>query len=135
MVSVNGQVQTHELDEVLVLSEAKLVGEVEGIVLVFLDWCHLSVLENVLVDTGSDGRELGNDVHSILESVLPVLLLVHALGVGLGKGGLVLKCVDSDGELSHWVEIAWAAVNELLDEFWDIGTCGPVGGQIANLLL
>ena len=37
VVGVDGEVQAHELDEVLVLAEAELVGKVEGVVLVLLD--------------------------------------------------------------------------------------------------
>lgn len=33
------------------------------------------------------------------------------------------------------MEVAGAAVNELLDELGDIGAGGPLGGEVANLLL
>jgi len=42
---------------------------------------------------------------------------------------------DCDGELCHRVEIIGAAVDELFDEFGDFGPGGPLGGEVADLLL
>lgn len=67
--------------------------------------------------------------------MLPVGGLVHTLGVCLGEVGLVLKSSDGEGELSHGVEGVGAAVNELLDEFGDIGAGSPLSGEVADLLL
>ena len=47
----------------------------------------------------------------------------------------MLKSGDSEGELCHWVEVAWASIDEFLDEFRNFGTGGPLGGEIADLLL
>jgi len=135
VVGVDGEVQTHQLNKVLVLGETELVGQVERVVLVLLNRRDLSVLVDVAVDLRGDGGKLGNEVHGVLKGVLPVLGLLHALSVGLGKVGLVLESGDGDGELSHWVEVARAAVDELLDELGDIGAGGPLGGQVADLLL
>ena len=135
VVSVDGEVQSHQLDKVLVVAKAQLVGKVEAVVLILLDGSDLSALENVLVDPGGDRRELCDQVHRILEGVSPVFGLLHALGVGLGKGGFVLESVDSDGELCHWVKVAWAAVDQLLNKFGDVRTGGPFGREVADLLL
>ena len=135
VVSVDGQVETHELNEVLVLSEAELVGKVVGVVLVLLGGRDLAVLVDVAVDAGGNVGELADEVHGVLESVLPVLALLHALGVGLGEVGLVLKRGDGERELSHGVEVVGAAVDELLDELGDVGAGSPLGGQVADLLL
>jgi hypothetical protein len=67
--------------------------------------------------------------------VLPVLGLLHALGVSLSEGRLVLKSSDGDRELSHGVEGVGAAVNELLNELGEVGAGSPLGGEVANLLL
>lgn len=134
VVGVNGQVETHQLNKVLVVTESELVGQVEGIVLVLLDSGDLAILEDVAVDAGSNGRELGNEVHGVLEGVLPVFLLVQALGVGLGEGRFVLKSSDGKGELSHGVEVVRAAVNELLNELGDVGASSPLSGQVTDLL-
>ena len=135
VVGVDGQVETHQLNEVLVSTEAKLVGQVEGVILVLLDGGDLAILEDVAVDTGSNGGQLGNEVHGVLEGVVPVLLLVNTLGVGLGEGGLVLESGHSQGELGHGVEGVGATVNELLNELGNIGTSSPLGGQVTDLLL
>jgi len=135
VVGVDGQVETHELNEVLVLSEAKLVGKVEGVVLVLLGGRDLAILVDVAVDAGGNVGELANEVHGVLESVLPVLALLHALGVGLGEVGLVLKRGNGKRELSHGVEVVGAAVDELGDERGELATGSPLSGQVADLLL
>jgi hypothetical protein len=135
VVSVDGQVQTHQLNEVGVVGEAELVGQVVGVVLVLLDRGDLAVLVDVAEDLGGDGGETGNEVHRVLKGVLPVLGLVHALGVGLGELGLVLESSDGERELGHGVEVAGAAVDELLNELGDIGAGSPLSGQVADLLL
>lgn len=134
MVSVDGEVKSHQLHEVVAISETKLVGKVETVILVLLDRGDLSTLEDVLIDSCSNGWELGDQVHGVLESVSPVLGLLHALSVCLGKSRFVLESVNCDGELCHWVEIAGASVDKLLDELWNIGTSGPVCRQVADLL-
>ena len=135
VVSVDGEVQSHQLDKVLVFAEAQLVGKVEAVVLILLDGSDLSALEYVLVDPGGDRRELGDQVHRVLKGVSPVFGLLHALGVRLGEGGFVLESVHSDGELCHWVKVAWAAVDQLLNKFGDVRTSGPFGREVADLLL
>ncbi|KAJ8127825.1 hypothetical protein O1611_g5810 [Lasiodiplodia mahajangana] len=127
--------KTHQLNEVLVLTETELVGEVETVVLVLLDGRNLAALEDVLVDACSDGGELGNQIHRILEGVSPVLLLVYTLGIGLGEGRGLLESGNGEGELGHGVEVGRAAVNELLDELGNIGSGSPLGRQVADLLL
>lgn len=135
VVGVNGEVQTQQLNEVLVLAKAQLVGEVERVVLVLLDRRDLASLEDVLVDAGGDSRQLSNQVHGVLKSVTPVLLLVDTLGIGLCERRGVLESRDGEGELSHGVEVRGAAVDELLNELRNIGTGGPLSGQVADLLL
>lgn len=135
VVGVDSEVQAHQLNEVLVVSKAELVGQVVGVVLVLLDRSNLAVLENVTVNLSSDGGQLSNEVHGVLESVVPVLLLVDTLGVGLGESRLVLKSSDSKGELSHGVESAGAAVDKLLNELGEVGASSPFSRKVANLLL
>ena len=135
VVGVDGEVETHQLNEVLVVSEAELVGQVVGVVLVLLDGGNAAILVDVAVDLGGNGGELGNEVHGVLEGVLPVLGLLHALSIGLGELRLALESSDGKGELGHGVEVGRAAVDELLDELGDIGTGSPVSRQVADLLL
>ena len=135
VVGVDGEVETHQLDKVAVAAEAQLVGQVEGVVLVLLDGGHLAVLEDVAVDLGGDGGQLGDDVHRVLEGVGPVVLLVDTLRVGLGEGRLVLEGGDGQGELGHGVQGAGAAVDELLQELGQVGPGSPFSGQGVDLSL
>jgi hypothetical protein len=135
VVSVNGEVESHQLNKVLVLGETELVGQVPRVVLVLLGGRDLAVLEDVAVDARGNVGELGNEVHGVLESVLPVLGLLHALGVGLSEGRLVLKSSDGQRELSHGVEGVGAAVDELLNELGEVGAGSPLSGEVADLLL
>lgn len=135
VVGVDGQVQTHELNEVAVVAEAELVGQVEGVVLVLLDGSNLAVLEDVTVDLGGDSGQLGDEVHRVLEGVVPVVLLVDTLSVGLGESGLVLKGSDGQRKLGHGVKGAGAAVDEFLEELGEVGASSPLGRQVTDLLL
>jgi len=135
MISVDGKVQSQQLNEIVVVTETQLVGEVETVILVLLNRCDLASLEDVLVNSCSNGWELGNQIHRILESVLPVFSLLHTLRVCFRKGRFVLKSSDCDGELCHWVQVIWAAVDKLFDEFGNFGTGGPLSGEVADLLL
>lgn len=135
VVSVDGEVETEQLDEVGVAAEAELVGEVEGVILVLLNSGDLAALEDVLVDASGNGGQLGNQVHGVLKGVSPVVLLVDTLGVGLGERRGVLEGGNGQGELSHGVKVGRAVVDQLLDELGDVGAGGPLGGQVADLLL
>lgn len=128
VVRVDGEVEAHQLNEVAVAAIAELIGQVKAVILVLLDRSDLAVLENVAVDLGGNGRQLGNEVHRVLEGVLPVILLVDTLGVGLREGRLLLKGGHSEGELRHWVEIRRTAIEKLNNELGDIGAGGPFGG-------
>ena len=135
VVGVNGEVETEELNKVLVLAEAELVGKVEGVILVLLDGSNLAALEDVLVDARSDVGELGNEVHGVLKGVAPVLLLVDTLGVGGSERRGLLESSDGNRELGHGVEVGRAAVDQLLNELGEVGAGSPLGGQVADLLL
>lgn len=135
VVRVDCKVQAHELDKVGVVTITKLVRQVEGVVLVFLDGGHLAILVGIAVDLRGDGGQLGDQVHRVLEGVGPVFLLADALGVGFGEFRSVFQGGNGNGELSHGVHVVGASVNELLDEFGEIRSRSPVGGQISDLLL
>jgi len=135
VVGVDGEVQTHQLDKVLVVSEAKLVGQVEAVILVLLDRGNLSILVGVAIDRCGNGWELGDEVHRIVESVFPVLGLGHALSIGFCEGGFALEGRDGSRELSHRVQILGQVVEELQDVVWDLGELCPLGRESANLRL
>lgn len=134
VIGVDGEVESHELNEVLLVGETELVGQVVGVILVGLDGSNLSILENVAVNARGNGGELRNEVHGVLEGKAPVILLGETLGVGLSELRLVLQSGDGKGELGHGVEGVGAAVDELLNELGDLGAGSPVGGETLNLL-
>jgi hypothetical protein len=108
VVAVNGDVETHQFHERLVVAESEQGGQVVGIVLGGVNRWEFSLAVNVPVDTSSDVGKLGDtrrktvrnmekinqsdglQVHGIFESRTPVLLLGHAILVGFGKGGVVI---------------------------------------------
>jgi hypothetical protein len=135
VVGVNGEVKSHELNKVGVLGEAKLVGEVVGVVLVLLDSRNLAILVDISVDAGGNAGELCNEVHGVLKVVLPVLGLLDTSGVCLSESGLTLESGHSEGELSHGVEIAGAAVDKLVDIGGNVGAGSPFSREVADLLL
>ena len=91
MVRVDGDVQPHQLDKLLVVSVTEQSSQVGGVILVGVNGGHLSITVDVPEDSSGDVWELGNEVHGIIESGLPVLLLGDTVRVGLGEGGIVVK--------------------------------------------
>lgn len=60
MVSVDSEVESHELNKVFVLAKAELIGEVVSVVLVLLHRRDLAVLEDITVDSCGDCGKLGD---------------------------------------------------------------------------
>ena len=90
VIRVDGQVKSHQLNEVAVLAETELIGQVEPVILIFLNRRNLAALEDVLVDSGRDCGKFGDQIHRVLKGVTPVIFLAHAFSVGLGERRLVL---------------------------------------------
>ena len=135
MIRVDGKVKPHEFYKVLVLAESKLICKVETVVLVLLHRSNFPIFEDISVDLRGDGGKLGNQIHRVFKCVAPVVLLVHTFGISFGKCGLVLESSDSKGELSHWVEITRAAVDQFFNEFRNVRSSSPFCRQVADLLL
>ena len=70
------------------------MSEIVSVILVFDNGGHLAALVHVLVNSGGNSREFGDQGHGIFKCVFPVFLLVETFGVGLGKGGLLFQCSD-----------------------------------------
>lgn len=135
VVTVDGQIQTHQLNKVGILAKAETIGQVEAIILILLDWGNLAILEDVAVDLGGNGRELGNEILRILKGVLPVFLLVDSSSIGFGKLRGLLKGNNGDGELGHGVEVFGQTVDGLLNKLGQFGASSPICRKIADLLL
>ena len=63
MIRVDGEIQSHQLDEVFVLTEAELVGKVVGVILVLLHGGYFAIFVDVAVDSSGDGGQLGDEIH------------------------------------------------------------------------
>lgn len=135
VIGVDGEVQTHKFNKVLVAFEAQELREVVRVVLVGFNFGQLAILVDVAVDASSNLGQLGNQVHSVLKGRLPVLGLVDTLRVGLCKDGVVLEGVDGQGELGHGVESLGAAVDKFFNKFRDGRASSPLGRESLDLLL
>src|ERR1700733_2269983 len=135
VVSVDCKVQPHQLDEVVILAIAKHVGKVESVVFVFLEWSNLAVFVDIAVYSCSNCRELGDQIHGIFKCVAPIVLFVDAFCIGLCELELTLQSDYCHGKLSHRVEVGGTAVDKLLDELGNIGSCSPVSREAMDLLL
>ena len=135
VIGVEGKVESHELTELLVVTESENGSEVGRVILGHVDGGHLSLNSvGVAEDTSSDVGELGNEVHGVLEGRAPVVLLGDTGLVCLGESRVVVESDHGDAELRHGVEGRRAVVEELLDELGDGATGGPVLGEDAGLL-
>lgn len=97
MVSVEGVVQSEDLDEGLVIvtnAVSKVVAQVLGLV---EGWSLGAVAVDVVEDAGGNGEDLGAKVKRVLESGLPVVSLSHTSLVALGEGGVL---ADREGSSS-----------------------------------
>jgi hypothetical protein len=91
VVRVDSDVQTHQLDELLVVAETEEGGKVGRVVLGLIDGGNLAVTVNVAEDSSGNVGQLGNEVHRVIEGGLPVLLLVDTVRVGLGESGVMVE--------------------------------------------
>lgn len=121
MIRVDRQVQSHQLDELLVLAVSHQMGEIVSVILVLDNRRHLAALVYVLVDSGGDGREFGNQRHGVFKSVFPVLFLIETLGVGLCKSGLLFQCSDGWGLVGSEERIYRERIVPWGAGRWDIG--------------
>ena len=97
MIRVDGEVESHELDELGVLSESEEGGQVLGVIGGRVDGGELVSSVGVSVDSSSDVGELGDEVHGVIEGGLPVLSLVDSVLVGLSEGGVVVELREGKG--------------------------------------
>lgn len=149
---MDGDVETEELNEALVLAKAEESRKVVRVVLVGINSREFALAVDVVEDAAGNVGQLGNakyqsqcmrmcehininsQVHRVLERRPPVLLLVDTLLVRLRERRVVVQGSDGERELGHGVERRRAAVEDLLDELGDRGACGPVAGELLDLL-
>lgn len=119
MVRVDGQVQSHQLNKLLVLAKTEQSGQVGTVVQVLGNLAsQLAVVENVSVDSSGNVWQLGQQLNGVLVGVLPVLGLWNTLGVSLSKLGLRFQSSHGNGELGHWVQVRRRSVDQFLNVLW-----------------
>ena len=91
VVRVDGNIQPHELDKLLIVPVSEQVGEIGRVVSVLVDGWELAISKDIAEDSAGDIGELGNEVHRVFEGCLPVLALVDSIGVCLGECGVVVE--------------------------------------------
>ena len=95
MIGMDGQVQSHEFDELFVFAVAHEMSEIVAIVLALVNGGEFAVFVDVAVDAGGDGREFGDERHGVFKCVFPVFLLIDTLRIGLCECGFMFQCRDS----------------------------------------
>ncbi len=126
VVSVDAQVQTHELVErriVVSKHSAEVTGIIQGSI--FVD---NTIEVNVSVNHSSNLWQNGDNTQNILEGVDVVVGLRGASGVGLSELGLGLAGVKTNAQLSHRVHVLWKAVDQSFDVLGELGTRVQFGG-------
>jgi CTP-dependent riboflavin kinase len=91
---VDGDIEPHELNKFLVVSKAKKGCQVGRVVLVKIQSRQLVTTIHISEDASGNVRELGDQVHGILESGSPILLLGNTILVGLGEGRVMVKLTE-----------------------------------------
>merc|ERR1712126_479550 len=110
VVTVDCQIKSHKFSEHFIFVSNHL-GEVVRPILVGINGTGCSAISvQVVVDGGGDHRQLGHQVHGVLECGLPVLGLVNSLAIGLGELGLRVESGHGSGELGHGVEVGGEVV-------------------------
>jgi len=88
---MDGEIKTEKLDKGRILAKTKEMGKIPRVVFGRVDSGEFSETVDIAVDAGSDIRELGNNIHGVLKSGAPIILLVHTVLIGLGKGRTMVE--------------------------------------------
>jgi hypothetical protein len=132
---VNDDVKSHELPEGLVL-EAEHLGVVGTVVKSGVSFGDVVlILVAIVEDDGSDAGNAGAHIKGIFKGGLPVLALVDAVSIGLGKLAGRLASKDTHRELSHGVHVLGEALNESLDLGGKLTALEELGLELLELRL
>eukprot|EP00050_Salpingoeca_kvevrii_P005737 m.285352 g.285352 ORF g.285352 m.285352 type:complete len:487 (+) comp11360_c0_seq1:18-1478(+) len=134
VIRMDGEVKAHELSELLVV-KAEHGAEVGRPILLGVDGGDVAIVEGVAVDESGNAGELGNEVDRVLVHVLPVLLLVDAARVGLGKLALRLHGGNGGRKLAHGVQARGEVGDQVNDVLRQVGAGSPLAGNGADLVL
>lgn len=135
VIRVDSEVKTHQFNKVLVGFETQKLGEVVRVIFIGFNSRKLTVLVKVTVDTSSNVGKLGDQIHGIFESRIPVLRLVNTSTVSLSKLRFVLKSVDGKRELRHRVKSLGTTINDFFNKFGDRRTSSPFSRKGLDLFM
>lgn len=88
---MDGEIKTEKLDKGRILAKTKEMGKVPRVVFGRVDSGGFAETVDIAVDAGSNIGELGNKIHGILKGRAPIILLVHTILIGLGKGRAMVE--------------------------------------------
>ena len=91
VIRVDGDVESHQVDELLIVTVTEQSGKVGRVILVGVNGWEFTVSVDVSEDSSGNVGEFGNEVHRVIEGGLPVVSLVDTGRVGLGKGRVVVE--------------------------------------------
>mmetsp|Transcript_12445 Transcript_12445/g.13636 ORF Transcript_12445/g.13636 Transcript_12445/m.13636 type:complete len:318 (+) Transcript_12445:656-1609(+) len=134
VVTVDNLVQSHQFIELrfIMSQHVRVVGSP---IQVLVEVRGLSVLVQVSVDESSNSGDIGDQIKSIFEDILPVFTLVNTSGVGLGEVTLFLESQNTHRELSHGVKILGETVDQFLNMFGEVVTILQFFLQMLALIL
>lgn len=136
VVAVQGEVQAEDVVEALVLlaALAEEDGEVVGPILGGVELLGADGVDLVgAEDQGGHARDLREEGNAVVEGGLPVVGLVHALGVLFRKRGLGVEGGDGDGELGHGVHVAGEGLDHGQDVLGEMRLLGEFAREGADL--
>ena len=133
VVGVNRQIETHELDKLLVLAVAQLVRKRRRPVEARRRRDVLAAVVRVLVDARRDRWQLRDQVERVVERRDPILVLVHAGAVRLGKLALRLQCTDANAELRHRMHALGKAIDHFRRALGQLGALAQFGRHFSRL--
>lgn len=114
VIGVNDDIESHELPEVLV-GVTKHVSVVGSIIEGSVGGRDISVVSiAVVIDDGSNSRNLSAKIESILKGGLPVLGLVDTILISLGEFRSWLADKGTGRELGHRVHVFGKSLKEFL---------------------
>ncbi len=91
MIRVNGDVQSHQFNEFLVITETEQSRQVGRVILVLVDGGEFTITVNVPEDSTGNVGQLGDQIHGVIKGGLPVISLVNTVRVSFSEGGVVVE--------------------------------------------
>jgi len=79
VIRVNGNIQSHELNELLIFTETKESSQVGGVILVLVDSWEFTITIYISENPSSNIGEFSDQIHRVVEGSFPVFFLVDTV--------------------------------------------------------